>query len=96
MNYKRLMQFIQSAEFCAQSAHFFAAMTIVLLGSEFCDHYYTGFWILQLWSVPKELVFDCFSFGEGHGSPDLLDLLFYEIGGCVALLILFVHGMCMI
>ena len=86
------MQFIQSAEFCAQSAHFFAGACIVLLGAILFKHYYAGFWILQLWAIPKELVFDCKSFGEGHGSPDFLDLLFYEIGGGLALSIVSIHN----
>lgn len=96
MTYKQLMQFIQTADFCAQSAHFFAGATIALLGALFWDSYYYGFLILQLWAIPKELIFDKLSIGEGHDSPDYLDLFFYELGGGLASLIIFFRYMLLI
>lgn len=79
MSWKSIMAFIQTADFCAQSAHFAWGWAVPLAAS-----HWLGWWaapaFLLLWSAPKELIFDQFGFGEGHGSPDWLDLTFYTFG----------------
>ena len=78
-----LMAFIQSKAFTCQSAHFFSGWAVTLTASR-----WLGWWAPILffgcWVVPKEFVFDSQPWGEGHGSPDWLDAMFYSLGMAVA------------
>ena len=77
------MAFIQSVGFTTQSAHFFSAWAITLTASR-----WMGWWapvaFLGIWAAPKEIIADAAWWGENHGSPDWLDLLFYCLGTAVA------------
>ena len=81
--WQRLMTWIQSLEFVTQSAHFFAGWAVTLTASKWLGWIAPAAFIC-LWAAPKELLVDNFSWGEGHGSPDYLDLLFYCLGTAAA------------
>ena len=81
--WQQLMVLIQSLGFVTQSAHFFSGWAITLTASR-----WLGWWapvaFIVCWVIPKEFVFDSRPWGEGHGSPDLLDATFYSLGTAVA------------
>lgn len=81
-----LMGFIQSLGFVTQIAHMGWGAFIVAALAPVVGPWW-AFGLLQLWVLPKELVFDNIAAGEGHGSPDWLDAFFYEIGGLLAVAI---------
>jgi hypothetical protein len=88
-------QLIQSLGFVTQSAHFFAGWAVVLtLGvffrpwRNFRASTLAVATFLCLWAIPKEMFFDDYMWGEGHGSPDWIDLLFYCLGTSVAFVVL--------
>jgi hypothetical protein len=78
-------QWVQSLGFVTQSAHFFAGLGVVLAASLWLHPWLAGALFVILWAAPKELVIDKDWFGENHGTPDWLDLLFYIIGDLAAL-----------
>lgn len=87
----KLSAWIQSLPFVTQSAHFFAGCSIVL-GLRLFFGLEAAIALLILWVVLKEGIYDAFQWGEGHGSPDLLDALFYLLGGGVAVGLLYFSG----
>lgn len=86
------MGFIQTADFCAQSAHFFSGGFVVMVASLWLEPWLAALLFFLCWSGPKEIFFDWLPFGEDHGSPDWLDLTFYTLGNGVALLALYIKG----
>ena len=82
---------VQSLNFVTQSAHFgWGGMVTMML----------ALWLHPLLAAGivfgvcafKELAVDNYTWGEGHGTPDWLDLLFYSLGIGAALVALIVAG----
>ena len=88
MSWKWFTDWIQSLEFVTQSAHFFAGLGVVSLAAHFTDPILAGVLFWLVWAAPKEIIFDWLPFGEGHGSPDWDDLLFYTLGDFLAVCII--------
>ena len=89
--WSRLMAFIQSLGFVTQSAHFFSGAAATLAAALWLPPLWAGAAFLALWCIPKELLFDAMPWGENHGSPDWIDLLFYTLGTSLAVGVLFLR-----
>jgi hypothetical protein len=87
----KFSDWIQSLGFVTQSAHFFAGATIVL-GAGLWLPWYWAYPLLLVWVLPKEFIYDKDLLGENHGKPDLLDALFYLLGGGLAAGLLALKG----
>jgi hypothetical protein len=85
--------YVQTADFCAASAHFFSGIAVVLTASFWMAPWLAGTLFLVCWAMPKECFVDRLPWGEGHGSCDWWDLLGYAVGDGVAMLILWIHGL---
>lgn len=85
-------EWIQSLPFVTQAAHMGWCAFIVLALAQFV-RWGVAVLLLQLWCIPKELLWDWAPWGENHGSPDWMDLAFYELGALLAVLVLGVKAL---
>lgn len=85
--------FVQSLPYLTQATHFFAGCAVVLTAALWLQPLWAGALFVILWAAPKELLIDNYKWGEGHGRPDWLDLLFYCVGDGFALLILWIRSL---
>jgi hypothetical protein len=89
----KFSDWIQSLDFVTQSAHFFAGAAATIGLGLWLPWYWSAAIFLGLWACPKELLYDWQPWGEGHGQPDWLDLVFYSIGAAVGCGLLLLKGL---
>jgi hypothetical protein len=75
--------YVQSNDFLAMSAHCGWGGFIVL-GFGLWLRWFQAVGVLVVFAVIKELFVDYFRWGEGHLTPDWLDLALYLVGGGIA------------
>lgn len=85
--------FVQSLPYLTQATHFFAGLGVVLAGSLWLGPYWAG-GLFIVYAILKEVIIDAIPrpWGEGHGKPDWIDLMFYCVGDAVAVLVIWVRS----
>lgn len=90
--WKDFWAFVQSLPYLTQATHFFAGMAVVLAAALWLEPLWAGGLFVVLFAAPKECLVDNYKWGEGHGSPDWIDLAFYCLGDAFALFLLHLGG----